>query len=284
MKKKISIAILMTACFFITVGKIDEEKLDLKKVEKSNVKISDNIYACKFETANYEYREFENELKAKSRMEEYKIAVVDSQEWQKKFPYAHHEPLVNMYGCHPAYDHYPVVNISYEGADMFCAWLTEKYNAWQGRGFKKVKFRLPTREEWELAARGGKYLENYPFGNYLRDKDGKYLCNYRTMGDEYISSDIDARKFSVVNDQSVHAERFIADAMMYTAPVHAYWPNGFGIYNMSGNVAEMVNEKGTACGGSWCDTGYDVRIESKMNYDKPSPLVGFRYFMEVLEK
>ncbi|MEI8201577.1 MAG: hypothetical protein WCH34_01100 [Bacteroidota bacterium] len=49
-----------------------------------------------------------------------------------------------------------------------------------------------------------------------------------------------------------------------------------GIYNMCGNVAEMVAEKGIAVGGSWKDTGYDVRIESTINYSEPSPSIGFR--------
>jgi hypothetical protein len=51
---------------------------------------------------------------------------------------------------------------------------------------------------------------------------------------------------------------------------------------MSGNVAEMLNEKGIAKGGSYNSPGYDVRIESKMNYNDASPEVGFRVFMEVI--
>lgn len=283
MKKLFSVLVLFTVDLLFTSEKIEEDKFEFKKIEKSMTKISDNLHASKFEVANLEYRIFLNELKT-NKPDDYKIAVVDSEQWQKKFAYAHHEPLVNNYFWHPAYNNYPVVNISYEGAEMFCKWLTEKYNSTSMRNFKKVKFRLPANEEWELAARGGRKGENYPFGNYLRDENGKYMCNYRPMGDEFISSNIDSKKFDVIIHSSVHVSQFMADGYTYTCNVNAFKPNGFGLYNMSGNVAEMVSEKGVARGGSWCNTGYDVRIESRMMYDKPSPLVGFRCFMEVLEK
>ena len=45
---------------------------------------------------------------------------------------------------------------------------------------------------------------------------------------------------------------------------------------MSGNVAEMVYERGIAYGGSYLDTGHDIRIDSEKPYDAPSPLIGFR--------
>jgi len=281
MRKKFFPAILIAA-FLLISGKIEEDKPELKKIEKSMVKVSENLYACKYEAANLEYRIFLNELKA-NKPNNYKIAMVDSEQWQKRFPHAYHDPLVQMYCWHPAYNYYPVVNISHEGAVMFCTWLTEKYNSWKGKNFKKIKFRLPSSEEWELAARGGKEDENYPFGNYLRGETGKYLCNYRPVGDEKITSDIDSNKMEVVK-KFVKTNEFMADGATYTTRVNSYFPNGFGLYNMSGNVAEMLIEDVVVCGGSWANSGFDVRIDSRQKFDKPSPLVGFRYFMEVIEK
>lgn len=60
------------------------------------------------------------------------------------------------------------------------------------------------------------------------------------------------------------------------APSQSFYPNDWGLYNMSGNVAEMISEKGIAMGGSWHDTGYDVRTESAQSYTDASPLIGFR--------
>lgn len=45
---------------------------------------------------------------------------------------------------------------------------------------------------------------------------------------------------------------------------------------MSGNVAEMVEEKGIALGGSYADPSYDVRIQSEQQYTAPSQKIGFR--------
>jgi formylglycine-generating enzyme required for sulfatase activity len=72
-----------------------------------------------------------------------------------------------------------------------------------------------------------------------------------------------------------------------TAPVKSYEPNTFGLYNMSGNVAEMLFEKGKTKGGSWLDSAEAMKIASNgkfAQYSQPCPAIGFRVFMEVLEK
>ena len=70
----------------------------------------------------------------------------------------------------------------------------------------------------------------------------------------------------------------------YTAPVDSFDPGANGIYNMSGNVAEMLLEKGATKGGSWGSSGYYVRIDAEDEFQgmESSPYVGFRIFMEVI--
>ena len=53
---------------------------------------------------------------------------------------------------------------------------------------------------------------------------------------------------------------------------------------MSGNAAEMVVENGIAKGGSFNDIGDEVKIGSIKRYNQPSPEIGFRPLMEILEK
>jgi hypothetical protein len=53
---------------------------------------------------------------------------------------------------------------------------------------------------------------------------------------------------------------------------------------MSGNVAEMVIEKGLAKGGGFRDPGYDIRIASKKTYSSSSDDIGFRIVMDVVDK
>ncbi|SFS74627.1 formylglycine-generating enzyme family protein [Paenibacillus sp. BC26] len=101
---------------------------------------------------------------------------------------------------------HPVVHVSWNDAAAYCAW----------RGG-----RLPTEAEWEYAARGGLVQRRYPWGDLLKP-DTEHLCN------------IWQGKFPVKNNAS--------DGYHGTAPVDAYKPNGYGLYNMSGNVWEWCSD------------------------------------------
>jgi formylglycine-generating enzyme required for sulfatase activity len=65
----------------------------------------------------------------------------------------------------------------------------------------------------------------------------------------------------------------------YTVP--AYFPNDFGLYNMSGNVAEMVQTEGISKGGSWRSGAYDIRIDQQSGYEGSSPALGFRPVLQI---
>ena len=64
--------------------------------------------------------------------------------------------------------------------------------------------------------------------------------------------------------------------ILLVAAVVAIWRRSPTRKPRSGNVAEMVAERGIAYGGSFLAPGYDIRIDSEKPYDAPSPLIGFR--------
>lgn len=103
-------------------------------------------------------------------------------------------------------DH-PVVQISHDDALAYCRWA--------GR-------RLPTEAEWEYAARGGLQQQRFPWGNELLRADGTHNCN------------IWQGTFPEVNTQ--------ADGYLGTAPVRSFPPNGYGVYEVSGNVWEWCSD------------------------------------------
>ena len=97
---------------------------------------------------------------------------------------------------------HPVVHISYLDAMAYCAWS---------------KRLLPTEAQWEYAARGGLQGARYPWGQLLVP-EGRHQAN------------VWQGSFPEHNDAS--------DGWHATAPVESFEPNGFGLYQMAGNVWE----------------------------------------------
>lgn len=113
----------------------------------------------------------------------------------------------DMPGYFLNYPDYPAVNIGWnEAAD---------YAAWAGK-------RLPTEEEWEWAARGGLDNPIYPWGNGAPEGT---LANYADKNSEFAWRDFSAN-----------------DGYKYTSPAGSYASNGYGLYDMAGNVFEWVED------------------------------------------
>lgn len=251
-----------------------------KHLERNLVQVADKLWACKFEVSNIDFREF---LAATATSEDLTTHEYypDTAGWTSFLK--HGDPLQNVYDDHPAFNPYPVVNISYEAAQAYCEWLTEKYNEMSNRKFDKVRVRLPSKAEWEQAARLG--LENektvvyaWP-GWYVHDKRGHFRANFRYVVQSAITVDPETKKPAVATDEP--GSDYFADKYMITAPVDGFPASPGGMYQVCGNVAEMVAEKGITKGGSWNSPGYYLQLDREDTYVGPNPFVGFRFFVEV---
>jgi len=251
-----------------------------KLLDRKMVQIGDHLFAAKFETSNTEYQQFLNYLKGNSRSEELEKYRIFSENWLDVAPYQK-----DHYSSHPAFLDHPVVNITYEGAANYCSWLTEIYNSDPKRKFNKVLFRLPSEEEWVDAAKAGNdksiYPSNsiYPWGTpFLFDENGIFNCNYLQINESNLKIDINNPSSILIIGKPISPTLLLQ--------VNAYKPNKFGLYNMSGNAAEMLITKGRTKGGSWGSSGYYVRIDAEDEFKDftSSPYVGFRYFMEIIDE
>jgi len=229
------------------------------------------FYMSRFEVSNLQYRQFYNEVSV-GLSEEKKMKIrCDSTGWRENISY--NEPMVTYYYNHPAYNNYPVVNISQEGAMEYCKWLQTKLQTQHPEYTIEVK--LPSKWQWIYAAQGGRSQAMFPWGNYyFQNKRGEFLCNFRKVGEASVFRNRQTGKPEVYEHNYKPADN--NDLSFYTAAVKSFYPNGFGLYNMCGNAAEMIAEKGTAMGGSWNDYGGDIKIRAEANYITASPTIGFR--------
>jgi formylglycine-generating enzyme required for sulfatase activity len=255
-----------------------------KEIEKNMARVNDTLYVHRYETSNKEYNIFLKELRAKDSAK-WAACAMDSLRWN--VPYVYCEPAFPKYHRHPAFNDFPATNMPYEGAVAYCKWLTEKYNADSKRKFRKVEFVLPAKNEWILAAQGGHPKRLFPWGNYyLVNKKGFYMCNFKPVGDPYHVRDSLGEPmilgYNGVAD--IHAAEFPPEKTFYTMPVKSFEPNGIGLYNVCGNVAEMTVSAGYAMGGSWNSYGGEIYPTSIKQYNYPSAEVGFRVFMKIVEQ
>ena len=274
-----SLAIIGLSLVFMAATKKNAPIVSLKNIDKTMVKVDSNLYAAIYETTNFQYREFLNELKKEKKFKSLEIAQIDSANWVLKNNYM--EPFMDYYHIHPAYDNYPVVNISYEAAKLYCHWLSQKYNNNPHRKFNKVLIRLPSKEEWQKAAIGTMQQAPYPWGGpYVTDN-----CNFHKIHQASIHWDKEKEEYVLPKHASnMGVANNLNENTTGTMLVNSFEPNSIGLYNMSGNAAEMIQEKGIACGGGWRSAGYDVQITSSEKYEHSDIDLGFRYFMEIIKE
>lgn len=168
-------------------------------------------------------------------------------------------------------DKFPVVLVSWHDANNFCKWISSKTGD---------TYRLPTEAEWEYAARGGQEQKEYPWG----DEISAEYANYDAEGTRKV---------------------LIGIALDHVRRVGSYKPNGFGLYDVVGNVWEWcsdwfgeryysispdVSPKGPEVGifkvmrgASWMDQADVCRITyrgyNSVNYS--APFLGFRVVREL---
>lgn len=282
---------LIAVCFLFSFGFKGKKKIKTPEnfvfIPSTTDKIGDFEYSVQaffmldHEVTNYEYRQFLSDLKANGKDSLYAMAYPDTTAWNTIGGFQ--DPMINLYFWHPAYDNYPVVNISAEGANEYCKWLTFELRDEHGEFLNDV--RMPTKYEWIVAAKAGQQEAIYPWGSpYVRGTDGCYMANFSVIGEQNIRTS--EGQPEIVKDSTTYPGVGLSlgmDNAFYTAPVTSFPKNDYGLYHMSGNVAELTAD-GVAMGGHWRSYGYDIRITSETKFEKANPYVGFRPVLTYIKK
>ncbi|MBL7859907.1 MAG: SUMF1/EgtB/PvdO family nonheme iron enzyme [Cyclobacteriaceae bacterium] len=288
--------------------------IDVKSWEEDFRPVSTTIYAANTEVTNAQYNRFLEFLQTNKLTDLYEQFKFDFSRYEEpalafmtNYALPRTETKKNRY-----FNHYPAVNITYEAANAYCDWLTQQYNNATERKFKKVRFRLPTIDEWQIAAASIKNPATWkldeqevevkitPQGSEFDKNPEIRKVSLRDPEIQYPWFRYFGLRNSPLNNKSCYLGNFKSepcdcpgyrgnkptnhDGWAAMAPTKSYFPNDIGLYDVVGNVAEMSSEKGKACGGSWNHSPAESTMRSINAYTNPDAAVGFRVFMEIIEK
>lgn len=230
------------------------------------------FYMQNYEVTNKQYNEFLTWLEENGDEAAKKEAQLRTENWTSE-PGMHLEQYALHYHQHESYQDYPVVNVTHEGALLYCSYLEQKIN--NALQTTTVKVRLPEHAEFIRAGAGDQLGSIFSWGDtHVRNPDGSLRANFIRIPQSSITKDKDGNIIShPMPYDHFHESNQSAD---FTAPSISYFPSELGFYNLNGNVAEMIAEEGVAVGGSWKNYGYDIRLQSRSDYETSSTKVGFR--------
>jgi len=166
---------------------------------------------------------------------------------------------------------FPVTGLTYKQVQRYTEWLTTIYktkiNEEQGLPYE-ISFRLPKNDEWEIIAKNG--LNEAMHKNKCLDSLnvlGCMLINYNAS--------------TSCKNYDDYLKNSFGKGSSYG---FSFNPDNNGIYNLFGNIAEMVLENGLAKGGSYFHTAKQSAWDIALEYENAEPWLGFRVVAEFKAK
>jgi len=268
-----------------------EYKLDTPPGTK---KISENFFADISETSNENYKNYLNWLEklygSTSRL--YQDALPDSLVFEKtSYEPQYGEPhlMGDYYFQHPGFNEYPVVGVNYDQAKKYCEWRTNTYAEevflktgviqkitfpdstrhftirryldgsfdWlvDRKSVPYARFQIPNNSEWEQIAGIDSGFEYGIDTSILKKRHRQTVTLFHTRDG---------------HSPSLHMP------LPLQAPTISYPENVYGLYNLIGNVSELVRDSSIVKGGSYKDLVNDIGITGSEIFTEPNYWTGFR--------
>ena len=233
----------------------------------------DAFFMSKYEITNQQYCDYLNDANSLGQLKVVSGIVYASSDDGNSYPYCSTSSAPTGYPDYGEYSqinysggvfsvntkdgttdmsNHPMILVSWYGCAAYCNWRSGEegyetcYNlsTWEC-DFSKNGYRLPTEAEWEYAAHGGEHSPYYrfPWGDTISHSQANYYADpgYYTYDENPTSG--------------YHPD--YNDVVPYTAPVGSFAANGYGLYDMTGNVQE------------WCNDWWGLDYYDTNPYDNP---------------
>lgn len=239
---------------------------------------------------NLEYKVFLADLIKNGNTGDYKIAAVKNKVWINYYD----NILAKTYFSDEKYNDFPVVNISPEGALLFCTWMEKEINKFSKSvdpKSKPLKIRLPFDSDWIFATRRG-YAQIPDCGGYntIYDiKEGIIDISYikrielikRRSKSKITELDqlFSTNRYGMEEDKTL--QLFEKGFAYKGKPVtDSVYPNRMDVFSKVAHVSEIIQEQGTGkaivIGSCWKSKQEYSKMLTEFNKESASPFIGFR--------
>jgi len=262
--------------------------------------IQQGIFICETELSIGEYKKYLHNIKEDSLPIYYEAQLPDS----ATLVYIE-EANTNTCGCgpmyisryeHPAYFNLPAFGLSYQQVLNYCDWLTTNTDTFKlNNKSYKLKYRLPTVEEWDLANKSNQWILVKPEdAGYLNkeycDRNRKIYDSLnipKRLIDQVICSNynVSDNGIFILKDSIYTYNKSEPDCYLAPQPkyVNDIISNEIGLIHMNDNMSEMTIDKGIAKGFNFHSQTIGFNRNARISYYKPEPWLGARLVCELIE-